>query len=120
MRALIDQTYHFDFILGTRQFGEHLAFCARLASKIAIYRLRWTPLSASTGEFGSIIHQHLEGADNNPTSRSPIELSRPEIGISASITATRFFARYDYAILRFINWKKIANAHIEFDSSTRG
>lgn len=66
VRALIDQTYHFDFILGTRQVGEHLAFCARLASKIAIYRLRWTPLSASTGEFGSIIQQHLEGAENTP------------------------------------------------------
>ena len=48
------------------QVGEHLAFCARLASKIAIYRLRWTPLSASTGEFGSIIQQHLEGAENTP------------------------------------------------------
>ena len=66
VRALVDQTYHFDFILGTRQFGEHLAFCARLASKVAIYRLRWTPLSALTGEFGSLIHQHLKGADDNP------------------------------------------------------
>ena len=66
VRALVDQTYQFDFILGTRQFGEHLAFCARLASKVAIYRLRWTPLSALTGEFGSLIHQHLKGADDNP------------------------------------------------------
>ena len=45
VRALVDQTYHFNFILGTRRFGDHLAFCARLASKILIYRLRRSPLS---------------------------------------------------------------------------
>ena len=66
VRVLVDQTYHFDFIPGTRQFGEHLAFCTRLASKVAIYRLRWTPLSASTEEFRSLICRHLKGAEDNP------------------------------------------------------
>jgi hypothetical protein len=43
-RALIDQTYHFDFVVGTRRFNDHLTFCTQLASKIAIYRLRRSPL----------------------------------------------------------------------------
>jgi hypothetical protein len=40
VRVLVDQTYHFSFVLGTRRFGDHLEFCTRLASKIFIYRLR--------------------------------------------------------------------------------
>ena len=43
VRTLVDQTYHLDFILGTRRFGEHLAFCTRLASTVPIYRLRRPP-----------------------------------------------------------------------------
>src|SRR5262245_32721106 len=39
VRALVNQTYHYNFIRGTRRFGEHLAFCTRLASQILIYRL---------------------------------------------------------------------------------
>ena len=38
VRALIDHTYHFDFILGSRRLGEHLAYCTELASKVAVYR----------------------------------------------------------------------------------
>jgi hypothetical protein len=44
VRPLVDQTYHFDFIRSTRQLGHHLAFCARLASKVLVYRLRWSGL----------------------------------------------------------------------------
>ena len=66
VRALVDQTYHFNFILGTRRFGDHLAFCARLASKILIYRLRWSPLSDAGKKLGSLICAHLEGAERNP------------------------------------------------------
>jgi len=59
--ALVTQTYHFDFIRGTRRFGEHLAFCTRLASQIPIYRLRRSPFC--TGDkLGSLICAHVEAA----------------------------------------------------------
>jgi hypothetical protein len=61
VRALVDQTYHFNFILGTRRFGDHLAFCTRLASKILIYRLRRSPLN-DPRKLTSLICAHLEGA----------------------------------------------------------
>jgi hypothetical protein len=61
VRALVDQTYHFNFILDTRRFGDHLAFCTRLASKILIYRLRWSPLGDAGKKLGSLIGAHLEG-----------------------------------------------------------
>ena len=61
MRALVDQTYHFDFIRNTQRLGDHLAFCARLASKILIYRLRWLPLSDAGKKRVSVICAHLEG-----------------------------------------------------------
>jgi hypothetical protein len=60
VRALVDQTYHFDFILGTRRFGDHLAFCTRLASKTPIYRLRRSPLTDAGQKLGSLICAHLE------------------------------------------------------------
>jgi hypothetical protein len=44
VRSLVDQTYHFNFIRGTRRFGDHLSLCTRLARKIPIYRLRQSPL----------------------------------------------------------------------------
>jgi hypothetical protein len=62
VRALIDQTYHFQFIIGTGRFRNHLTFCTQLASKIAVYRLRRSPSFGVGKEFGSIICEHLEGA----------------------------------------------------------
>ena len=62
VRALVDQTYHFNFILGTQRFGDHLALCTRLASKILIYRLRRSPVNHEGKELGSLICAHLEGA----------------------------------------------------------
>jgi hypothetical protein len=62
VRALVDQTYHFDFVLGTRRFGNHLTFCTQLASKIPIYRLRRSPLTNAGQKLGSLICAHLEGA----------------------------------------------------------
>jgi hypothetical protein len=59
--ALVNQTYQFNFIRGTRCFGEHLAFCTRLASKILIYRLRRSPLHTAD-KLGSLVRAHLEGA----------------------------------------------------------
>jgi hypothetical protein len=64
VRVLIDQTYHFSFILGTRRFSDHLMFCARLASKILIYRVRRSPLSDARDKLGSLICAHLEGAES--------------------------------------------------------
>jgi hypothetical protein len=60
VRALVDQTYHFSFILGSGRFRDHLAFCAQLASKIAIYRLRRPPSFGLGNELGSLICAHLE------------------------------------------------------------
>ena len=60
VRVLVDQTYHFDFILGTRRFGEHLASCVQLASKIAVYRVRRAPQLVGSQELGLLIQAHLE------------------------------------------------------------
>jgi hypothetical protein len=62
IQALVEQTYHFNFIVGNRRFGEHLAFCTRLASSIVIYRLRRCPLTDGGKKLGSVIHAHLQGA----------------------------------------------------------
>src|SRR5262249_40420536 len=62
VRALVEQTYHFNFILGTRRFGGHLALCTRLASKILVYRLRRLPLGNEAKKFASLIRAHLQGA----------------------------------------------------------
>ena len=66
VHALVDQTYHFNFILGNRRFGDHLAFCTRLASKILIYRVRRSQLSDAGKKLGSLICAHLEGAELRP------------------------------------------------------
>lgn len=62
VRALVDQTYHFNFIVGTGRFADHLAFCTRLASKILVYRLRRSPLGDHVRKLGPLICAHLEGA----------------------------------------------------------
>jgi hypothetical protein len=62
VRAIVDQTYHLDFILGTRRFGDHLAFCTRLASKVPIYRMRRPQSSEAGCSFRSRICAHLDGA----------------------------------------------------------
>jgi hypothetical protein len=58
--ALVDQTYQSNFIFESRRLGEHLTFCAQLASKIAVYRLRRSPSIGAGQELGSIIRAHLE------------------------------------------------------------
>jgi hypothetical protein len=62
VRALVDHTYHFNFIRGTRTFGDHLAFCTRLASKVLLYRVRWSPLNDTGKKLDSPICAHLQGA----------------------------------------------------------
>jgi len=56
VRALVEHTYHFNFILGSRRFREHLLFCSSLASKVAVYRLRLSP----SFELGSFIRAHVD------------------------------------------------------------
>jgi hypothetical protein len=60
VRALIDQTYHFSYILGSGRLRDHLAFCTQLASKIAVYRLRRSQSFGAGIELGSVICAHLE------------------------------------------------------------
>src|SRR5262249_6811970 len=60
VRALIDQTYHFNFIIEIGRFHDHLAFCTQLASKTAIYRLRRPRSFGAQKELGSIICAHLQ------------------------------------------------------------
>jgi hypothetical protein len=60
VHALVEQTYHFDFIVGTKRFHEHLTFCTQLASKIAIYRLRRSSLLGTGDQLRSLIRTHLE------------------------------------------------------------
>ena len=60
VRTLIDQTYHFQFILGSGRYRDHLELCAQLASKIAVYRLRRSPSYCAGKTLGSIIRAHLE------------------------------------------------------------
>ena len=59
-RALIDQTYHFQFILGTRCLGDHLAFCAAVAGKTPMYRVRRPSSLLTIGATVSAIRMHLE------------------------------------------------------------
>ena len=60
VRVLIDQTYHFQFVLGSGRFREHLELCVQLASKIHVYRLRRPP-SFDIGEgLGSLICAQIQ------------------------------------------------------------
>jgi energy-coupling factor transporter ATP-binding protein EcfA2 len=62
VRILIDQTYHFQFILCTGRFRDHLALCSALASKIAIFRLRRPPLFDMRKDLGFLMSEHIGGA----------------------------------------------------------
>jgi hypothetical protein len=62
VRALVDQTYHFDFIFNSRRFSEHLAFCTQLTSRISVYLLRRPPSVGMGRELGSYVCAHLENA----------------------------------------------------------
>jgi hypothetical protein len=75
VRVLVDQTYHFNFVLGSRRLGDHLAFCARLASKIPIYCLRRLLLPEAGKKVGSVIREHLESTECNTRQNPPVESS---------------------------------------------
>jgi hypothetical protein len=63
VRALVDQTYHFAHIIGTRQFGNHLSFCTELASKILIYRLPRSQLGNTGEKLATLILSHRKGTE---------------------------------------------------------
>ncbi len=60
VRVLIDQTYHFQFVLGSGRFREHLELCVQLASKIRVYRLRRPPSFDIGEELGSLICAQIQ------------------------------------------------------------
>jgi hypothetical protein len=62
VRTLIDQTYHFNFILGSGQVRDHFARCTQLAANIAVYRLRRPPSLVAGTELASAICAHLSDA----------------------------------------------------------
>jgi hypothetical protein len=62
VRALVDQTYHFHFIRDSGRFHHHLAFCAKLASEIAVYSLRRPPSFGIGEELAHLIRAHLENS----------------------------------------------------------
>jgi hypothetical protein len=65
IRALVDQTYHFDFILCSGRFREHLALCTQLASRVAIYRLRRPASFRSAIQLGRCVSEHINVASNS-------------------------------------------------------
>jgi hypothetical protein len=64
VHALVDQTYHFKFVVDTQRFGHHLNFCTRLASKIPIYRLHRSPLTDTGERLHFLIRTHAAGKTN--------------------------------------------------------
>ena len=62
VRSLIDHTYHFNFILGSGRFSDHLVFCTQLASKVAVYSVRIPPSDETRKNLGFLLREHLENA----------------------------------------------------------
>jgi hypothetical protein len=62
VHALVDQTYQFKFILGTRRFAEHLAFCTQLASNILMYRLRRSAITDAGKNLSPLLRAHIDDA----------------------------------------------------------
>jgi hypothetical protein len=60
VHALIDYTYHFQFILRSGRLRDHLATCTKLASKIDVYRLRRPGSFQTASRLGERVCEHLE------------------------------------------------------------
>jgi hypothetical protein len=60
VRSLIDQTYHFNFVLGSGRFNDHLALCAQLASKVDVYAVRIPPSDETRKNLGFLLREHIE------------------------------------------------------------
>ena len=66
VRSLVAHTKLFNFIFDTRRFGEHLACCSQLASKILIHRLRRPPNDAGD-KIHALIRMHLQSTESAGT-----------------------------------------------------
>jgi len=62
VRALVEQTYHFEFIHKSGSYRAHLANCIQLASKVATYRVRRARSFGGGIELRSVISAHLKNA----------------------------------------------------------
>src|SRR5258706_13259942 len=61
VRALVDQTYHFAFVLKSGRFRDHLEMCAHIASRVPIYRLpRFAGLDLEN-RLAAVIREPLDG-----------------------------------------------------------
>src|SRR5215831_1624013 len=61
VRALVDQTYHFAFVLKSGSFRDHLEMCALIAARVPIYRLpRFVGLDMEN-RLAAVIRAHLDG-----------------------------------------------------------
>jgi hypothetical protein len=61
VRALVDQTYHFAFVLKSGRFRDHLEMCAHIAARVPIYRLpRFVGLDLEN-RLSAVIRAHLDG-----------------------------------------------------------
>src|SRR5262245_54819813 len=61
VRALVDQTYHFAFVLKSGRLRDHLEMCAHIASRVPIYRLpRFAGVGMENG-LAAVICAHLDG-----------------------------------------------------------
>ena len=59
VRALVDQTYHFAYVLKSGRFRDHLEMCAHIASRVAIYRLPRLAMPDMKNGIASVIRAHL-------------------------------------------------------------
>jgi hypothetical protein len=60
VRVLVDQTYHFNFVVNSRGFLDHLKLCTLISKKAAIYRLRRPSCANAERELSSMLLEHLE------------------------------------------------------------
>jgi hypothetical protein len=61
VRALVDQTYHFAFVLKSGHFRDHLEMCAHIAARVPIYRLpRFAGLDREN-RLATVIRAHVDG-----------------------------------------------------------
>jgi hypothetical protein len=62
VRALVDYTYYLDYVLDSGVFRTHLALCTQVASKVPVYRLRFSPALRVETRLRTLICAHLEDA----------------------------------------------------------
>src|SRR5262245_25680626 len=72
VRALVDQTYHFQFVRMSGRFREHLEMCAHIASRVPIHRLPRFAGLGTENRLAAVIRAHLDaGLLDNYALRQP-------------------------------------------------